>query len=336
MLVDGIIVKLEESGLTGRGGARFPTHLKWKMVKEAKAEKKYIICNAAEGEPGVFKDGYILKNYPQEVVQGIKLALGAIDNSTVAVSAYIYLRKDYYQRFKEELEKLTKSLPITLFKKTGGYLAGEETSLLEVIEGRRPAPRIKPPYPPQIGLFGYPTLVNNLETFYHVAQIAEGKYKKTRFYSISGEVANEGVYEFPEDYTVSQVLKETQNWPDFRFFIQSGGGASGEVLLPDELEQTVRGQGAIVVYNRQETDLFALMEKWVNFFLKSNCDKCVPCREGVYRLAEMIEKRKLDKEILDDILFVLEETSFCALGEGVVTPFRSLISKLRDGLGLKD
>lgn len=324
MNAESIIAKLEKHHLQGRGGASFPTSLKWKMVAAAEAERKYIVCNAAEGEPGVFKDGFILENYPEEVVEGVKIALEVIDHST----AYIYLRQDYYQGFKGSLEALSKDLPITLSRKTGGYLAGEETAVFEALEGRRPEPKIKPPFPPQSGLRGYPTLINNTETFYHVAKIAQGEYKATRFYSISGEVENGGVYELPENHTIAQILKATGNWPEFDFFVQSGGGASGEILLADGLEQPVRGQGAIIVYNRKETNPFLLMKKWAEFFLRENCDKCVPCREGVYRIAEMVKKEKVDQQVIADLFFVLEETSLCALGRGVVTPFRSLINKI--------
>ena len=320
-----IITKLKKANLLGRSGSNFPTGLKWEMVKRAKARKKYIICNASEGEPNVFKDGFILGNYPEEVIKGIEIALEAIDNS----SAYIYLREDYYEKFKNRLKKLTEGLPIALFKKTGGYLAGEETSLLESIEGKRPEPRVKPPFPAQSGLWGHPTLINNVETFYYAAKIAEGEYQNTRFYSISGDVKNKGVYELPESYSISQVLKETKNLPNFDFFVQAGGGATGEILLPNELNQPVKGAGGIIVFNRRKVNLFSLMKKWADFFLEENCDKCVPCREGVFRLAEMIKKEKIDKKILEDLFFVLEQTSFCALGKSIVTPFRSSINKLK-------
>jgi len=223
---------------------------------------------------------------------------------------------------------LTKGKPVVFFKKTAGYLAGEETSVCEVIEGQRPEPRIKPPFPVQTGLWGYPTLINNVETFYYVAKIAKNQYKNTRFYSISGEVKNKGVYELPVNWPIEKILKETKNYPDFDFFLQAGGGASGEILLPQELKQSVFGQGAIIVFNRKKTDPLSLMKKWVDFFLQENCDKCVPCREGVYRLAEMLEKGKIDKKLLADLTFVLKETSFCGLGKIVMTPFNSLINKL--------
>jgi len=141
---------------------------------------------------------------------------------------------------------------------------------------------------------------------------------------------NPGVYELSEDFSVEKILKETKNYPSFSFFIQSGGAMSGEIQLPSELSQKVKGQGAIVVYDKKKTDPDALMKKWVEFFYKENCDKCVPCREGVYRIKEMLEKGKIDKKILDDLFFVMEETSFCALGQIAVVPFRSLINKILD------
>ena len=322
-----IISKLKESGLTGRSGSGFPTGLKWEAVKGAVADKKYIVCNGSEGEPNVSKDSFILENYPEEVIKGIKIALETIDNS----SAYIYLKSDYYQKYKTKLEELIGDSPIIIFKKTGGYLAGEETCVCEVIEGKSPVPRIKPPFPSEVGLWGYPTLINNVETFYRVAQIAEDNYKGGRLYSIAGDVEKPGTYELLENMTIKQILQETGNLPDVDagedFFVQSGG-ISGEILLPNELDQKLKGIGGIVVYDREKTDPMSLMKKWAEFFMAENCDKCTPCREGVYRINEMLKKEEIDKEKMDDFLFVLEQTSFCALGKGVAVPFRSLINKL--------
>lgn len=319
-----IISQLKKSNLSGRSGSGFPTSLKWQMVKDAQADKKYIICNASEGEPAVFKDGFILENYPEEVINGIKIALEIIDNS----SAYIYLRKDYYQKFKNKLEKLVKNLPVEFFKKQGGYLAGEETVLCEVIEGRRLEPRLKPPYPTEKGLFGYPTIINNLETFYAVSKIAKNKYQNKRFYSISGQVKDKGVFELPEDWSVEKILKETKNYPKFDFFIKVGGGAIGKILLANELKEKVGGQGAIIVFDKKKTNLISLMKEWAEFFQKENCDKCVPCREGIYRLNELLKKKEINKELINDLIFVLEETSFCGLGKGAALPFNSLVEKL--------
>jgi len=319
-----IIKKMKKAGLKGRSGGGFPTALKWEIFKKQRARKKYIICNAAEGEPGVIKDGYILEKFPQVVVEGIKIALRTFKNS----NAFIYLKEDYYQRFKENLQKIILGLPISLFCKKGGYLAGEESVILNVIEGKDPEPRIKPPFPLQVGLWGCPTLINNVETFYYIAKINRGEYNFCRFYSISGEAKNKGVFELPENYSIEQILKETGNFPGFDFFVQAGGGAVGEILLPHELNQPVRGSGAIIIYNKKKTDPFDLLKKWASFFMQENCDRCLPCREGIFRIWEMIENKKLDKENLDNLFFVLENTSFCGLGRSASIPFKSLIQKL--------
>lgn len=319
-----IIQKIKDSGLTGRGGAGFPTGQKWEMVKNTPAKKKYIICNGSEGELGLSKDYYLLKNYPKDVIAGIKVALETMENSV----AYLYLRKDYYKKLKRKLKKIIGDSPIELFEELGGYIAGEETAVCEAIEGKMPEPRNKPPYPGQAGLWGYPTLINNVETFYSVAKIICGEYKQTRFYSISGEVKQPGVFELLETMTVAEVLAQTSNTPDFDFFVQVGGGSSGEILLPNELSRTVGGSGAVIVYDRNKTDVYDLMKKWVDFFLQGNCDKCVPCREGLLRLANMINKKEIDESILNDIFYVMEETSFCALGASVPIPLKSLINKV--------
>ncbi|MDD3191014.1 MAG: NADH-ubiquinone oxidoreductase-F iron-sulfur binding region domain-containing protein [Candidatus Pacebacteria bacterium] len=321
---EDMIAKIKEAGLTGRGGAGFPTGVKWEMVKSQKADKKYIICNGSEGEPGVFKDKYLLEKYPEVVVEGIKIALETVDHSL----AYIYLNKEYYKQFSKKLEKLCDGLPIVIFEKKWGYLGGEETAVCEVIEGKRPIVRKKPPFPGESGLWGFPTLVNNVETFYHVGRIKEGNFKNTKFFCVSGDVKKECVWEFPAEYTIRQVLEETGNFPEFDFFVQAGGGASGEILLPSELDQEICGASSIIIFNKEKTDPYELMRKWAEFFLEENCDKCVPCREGVYRISEMVKTEKLDREFLNELFFVLENTSFCSLGRGVAVPFRSLINKV--------
>lgn len=321
-----IINKLKKSNLSGRSGSGFPTGLKWEMVKKIKAKKKYIICNASEGEPNISKDGFILENYPEEVVNGIKIALKTINNS----SAYIYLRKDYFQKFGQKLKKIIGDSPIVLFKKPCGYLCGEESVLLNIIEGERSEPRLKPPFPTEKGLFGFPTLINNVETLYWVSKIAQNKYENKRFYSLSGDIKKQGIFELPEDWSIEKILKETSNYPNFDFFVQAGGGASGEILLPNELKQKPKGIGGIIIFNRKKTDPISLMRKWSQFFLKENCDKCVPCREGIFRMNQILKTGKFDKKLIEDLVFVLEETSFCGLGKGAALSFKSLINKLYD------
>jgi NADH:ubiquinone oxidoreductase subunit F (NADH-binding) len=324
MAEQNIVLKLKKANLLGRGGAGFPTWLKWKLVKKAKAEKKFVVCNASEGEPGVFKDGFLLEKFPEEVINGMILAMEELG----AAEGYIYLNPLYFKKHKKNLKKIIGQRPIALFEKKKGYIGGEETALCESIEGKRIEPRLKPPYLAEKGLFGFPTLVNNVETFYCASRISKGEYQKTRFYSINGDVKKPGVFQLSESLTIEEVLKKTGNYPDFDFYVQSGGGAAGEILLKEELNKPVSGAGSITVYNKAKTDPFALMGKWVDFFMNGNCDKCLPCREGLYRLKQMIKKKDLNKESLNEIFFSLSEASFCALGRGVPVPFRSFLKKV--------
>lgn len=326
-----IIEKIKEADLRGRGGAGFPAAAKWQMVLDAPGGAKYVICNVSEGEPAVAKDGYLLKNHLETVMEGMKIALETIKGST----GIIYLRQDYFEEYREKLMKLAQGLPVEIFKETCGYLGGEETTLLEVIEGNRAEPRFKPPYPPQSGLRGKPTLINNLETFYYVAKIAKGEYKGDRFYTISGKVKNPGVYELPGAWSIKKVLEETGNLPGFEIFVQAGGGASGAILLGGELNQPLSGIGSIVVYDLKNADLTDIMKRWAAFFINENCGKCVPCREGVYRLNEMLVNKAFDLNAAVEIIAVLKETSFCPFGKGVANSFESLINKLWTKQNLK-
>lgn len=319
-----IIKEIEKYNILGRSGCCFPTAVKWAAVKREKASPKYIICNGSEGEPGNKKDGYILRHYPEYAVEGVKQALKTINNSL----AFIYLRKDYYRKFKRKLKKLSKGYPITVFKKRGGYLAGEETVICEIMEGRKGEPRIRPPFPAQAGLQGCPTLVNNLETFYCVGKIAKKEYENERFYTLLGDIKNKGVFKLNKEDTIKEILKKTDNYPAFDFFVQAGGGAMGEILLPKELNKKINGIGSLIIFNKKRTDPFKLMKNWASFFLAENCDKCTPCREGMYRINEIISSKKLDKKSLQDIFFVMQKTSFCPLGRNAYRPFETLIKKI--------
>lgn len=319
-----IIAELKRYNILGRSGSGFPTAVKWELVKNQKADKRYIICNGSEGEPNNHKDKYILKHYPEAVVRGVITALRALKNSR----AYIYLKKDYYWRYSGKLKKLSKGHPIDILKKRGGYLAGEETCICEAIEGNRSEPRARPPFVSQNGLWGCPTLVNNIETFYCVGRIAEGKYENERFFTLSGKIKRKGVFKLSKDLTIKEILEKTKNYPKFDFFVQAGGGAMGEILLPKELDKKIEGIGSITVFNRKKTNPLLVMQKWATFFLKENCDKCVPCREGIYRINEMVKSKKLNKQAIEDILFVMKETSFCPLGRNAYKPFQTLMEKI--------
>jgi len=327
MLKQNIIQRLKKSCLRGRSGSNFPTGLKWEMVKKAREKEKYIICNASEGEPNLKKDWHILKNHPEEVINGIKIAIKTIK----AKEAYIYINKEYYKEFSKTLEKLCDGSPIKIFKKEPGYLRGEETVLLNVIEGKPAIPRIKPPFPTQVGLFGKPTLINNVETFYYVSKISKGEYEKTKFYSILGDIGNKGIFELPENISIKNILAITNNTPVFDFFVQVGGEASGEILLKKELIKPIKNQGSIVVFNKNTTKAIELMRKWAKFFNKENCDKCVPCREGLYRVEEILKHKALseeDKNNLNELLTNMAQTSLCPLGRMASVPFQSAIKKL--------
>lgn len=321
-----IIKELEKSGLKGRGGAGFPTWRKWQMVKDALSLdcRKFVVCNVSEGEPAVSKDGYILEKYPETVIDGIVLAMEAVG----AGKGYLYLRKDYFDEYKDKMAEIIGKKPIEIIREPGGYLGGEETALLDSIEGKRCEPRIKPPFPPQAGLFGCPTLVNNLETLYFAAKVAKGEYKNTRFYTISGDTASPGVFERGESLSIREVLEKTGNLSDFEFFAQAGGGASGTILLQNELDVPLSGAGSIAVYDKKKTDPRKLGLEWAEFFIAENCGKCVPCREGVYRLKEIFSQESVDIAKAKEIIDLLRVASFCPFGKGVANSFAGLLEKL--------
>lgn len=339
-MAKNFIEQLKQSGLLGRSGSNFPVWKKWEAVKNAVSNpllplrgfgvaKKFVICNAAEGEPMVLKDAFILKNYLSDVVEAIKLAITEVN----ATQGYIYLNSELYQQHKQKLIKLIGEAPIELFLKPSGYLAGEETSLLNTIEGKPPVPRIKPPYPTEQGLWGCPTLINNAETFYWVNKIAKGQYKNNRFYCISGDVPQKGVFELSESYTIEQVLTETKNYPDFSFFVQVGGGAVGEILTENELQKPINGLASIIVFNKEKTNPMDLMKGLVDFLMLQNCDQCTPCREGLYRINETLQQiqgnlTESQKETLNEIFAVLEKTSLCPFGKTAYQPFKTILGKL--------
>jgi len=324
-----IIEQLKQFGLLGKSGSNFPVWKKWEAVKNATANKKFVICNASEGEPMVNKDRFILDNWLKDVVDGIKLAI----EETKASQGYVYLNADFYQRYKQNLIKLIGNSPIELFQKPAGYLAGEETSLLNAIEGKPPTPRIKPPYPTEQGLWNCPTLINNVETFYWINKIAQDQYKNNRFYCIEGEIINKGVFELPLNYTIEQILKQTKNYPNFPFFLQVGGGAVGEILLENELQKPINGLASIIIFNKEKTNPVDLIKGWAEFLMLQNCDHCTPCREGLYRINEALQQNQnnLTKENLkglQEIFNVLEKTSLCPFGKTAYLPFKTALEKL--------
>jgi len=323
-----IIDKIQSAGLAGCGGAGFPTAQKWLAVLKAKSAHPerpvYVVCNATEGEPAVSKDKYLIEYHPDEVANGIRIAMETVG----ADKAVFYCQKKDLKKYKVRLAPHIKKMKMEFFGEDGGYLCGEETTLLETVEGKTSEPRLRPPYPVEAGLNGCPTIINNVETFYHVSKISKGEYRQTRFVTIAGEARNPGVFEVPLIAKIKHILKITKNAPHFGFFLQVGGGAAGTILLPDELNQPLKGAGSVVIYNRQKTKPKELMTRWINFFFKSNCGKCAPCREGLYRLREELKKTKPDWLQMRAVLETMRDVSFCPLGKSVHEPMMNLMEKI--------
>ncbi len=325
METNNILEKIKAAGLVGRGGAEFPTALKWEMVKKAKGEKKYVICNASEGELGLFKDLFILKNHTEQVFEGMIIAMDFLETK----EAYFNINRDYYEELRESIDGLIGKYAkdgyrFTVFQEHPSYAGGEETVLLNAIEGKRIQPRLKPPYPSDAGLYGMPTLIHNVETLYNVTDVRNGKFEDRRFYCISGPVDHEGVYHLPASFTIQKVLKETKNIPDFPFFAQIGGSASGVVYNKDQLgDHKVSGAGSIEIY-REDILPKEILMKWFTFYMNESCGKCTPCREGSYQLHHMTKDAKeIPWDGIFEIVEAMEETSFCALGKSVGIPVRS-------------
>ncbi|MFA6393263.1 MAG: NADH-ubiquinone oxidoreductase-F iron-sulfur binding region domain-containing protein [Patescibacteria group bacterium] len=330
--MNNIISKLKHAGLIGRGGACFPVWQKWSAVAKAMADKKgsenkcFVICNASEGEPDVKKDFYILKKHPEKVIAGMLAAMAYLGSKR----GYLYIKADYYRLLKAKLEKAAADTPIEVLIKPreAGYIGGEESSILNAIEGKRIEPRLKPPFPFEKGLFGLPTLLNNVETFYNVALVLKGTYRPDRFVTIIEQspkpsfkafarlrkIIEREVFLFPKDWTVEKILKKSGRLPSYKFFVQLGGGASGIVLNSAQLKNPLSGSGSITIYSLEAHDPIETVKRWIDFFCGESCGKCVPCREGTFRVKEQLEKKDTDWPLVKEILDNLKETSFCGLG----------------------
>lgn len=338
-----VVKQLKAAGLVGRGGACYPVWQKWQAVFEATINDssdehgldvragKYVVCNCSEGEPGVLKDAWLIEKYPAAIINGMKIAIDFLG----ARKGIFYLNSEYYKKYKKLLDaEISKSgAPIELFKKPHevGYIGGEETTCLNVIEGGHAEPRLKPPYPVTAGLWGKPTLVNNVETFYDASRVINGDYSPTRIYTITGDCLFEGVFELPIDMTIDKILKETHNFPKFDFFVQVGGDGAGEVLSDKQLKVSAGGAGSIHIYSLTKHDPINLIRNWVNFFMTESCGKCVPCREGTYRLSEVLAEPRPNWQVVRDILENLRETAFCALGTSVPTPIIGYVKNVLQG-----
>ncbi|MGL1892110.1 MAG: NAD(P)H-dependent oxidoreductase subunit E [Spirochaetaceae bacterium] len=339
-----IIKKITESGLRGRGGAGFPTGLKWETTKKIKSDIKYIICNADEGEPGTFKDRFLLDKYPDKVIDGLLAGAKAIG----ATEAVIYLRAEYTYL----LEKLQKAIDeydfnISIHLGSGSYVCGEETALIESLEGHRGEARIKPPYPTEYGFRGKPTVVNNVETLVDVSLILEhgvsffnsvgtDKSKGTKFFSISGDLEKPGIYELPFGITIHELLNEL-NVIDVQS-VQMGG-ASGLNIAPKDFKnviayEAVPSGGSIIIFNKYR-DMLKVAQNFMEFFVEESCGQCVPCREGSIKILDGINqiiRGNGSKFYLAKLILLANNimiSSKCGLGQVCGNSFISIIENNR-------
>lgn len=329
-----LITKIKQAKLVGRGGASFSVAIKWQAVKEALDKKRYqsfyLVINAAEGEPGVKKDRYILESQPQLFLEGVLATVNFFSLKKTA-KIYCFIGKDFARPVIKKINNLLSTPTFNSLKniwvweikpKTLSYISGEETTILNIIEDSRVEPRLKPPMPVFAGLFQEPTLVNNVETFYNIALVSKGKFENKRFYTINGKLARPGVYHLPANWKIEDVLKLTGNWPPYKFFVQVGGDVCGEFLNSRQLGQLVSGSGSITVYpwfTKKEEIIGGLLK----FFKENSCGKCAPCREGTYRLLELAQHKKLYSPEFWDIVNLLKEASFCAYGKSIFLPLAS-------------
>jgi len=364
-----IIDLVIDAKLRGRGGAGFPTGLKNKFTNEAVCERcvqKYLVCNADEGEPGTFKDRIIMEQDPHVLLEGMIIAAYAIG----ATKGYIYIRGEYTESIKmlriavqQASEKgfLGKNIfnsgfnfGIEIKLGAGSYLCGEELTLLESIEGKRGYPRIKPPFPAEKGLFGMPTLINNVETFAHLPYIIEygaEHYRTmgtpnspgTKIFTISGDVNKPGYYETTLGITLRQLIYDfgggIKNNKNIKAVLL--GGAAGtfvdESVLDtpmgyDTLKEkgAVLGSGAIMVLS-EERSVFDMTYSVLEFFKHESCGKCVPCRIGTTQLVRLMNEAKNNsgnrKEILNQLIYeadYMAKNSLCPLGQSPIMPLRSI------------
>ena len=371
MTPDDVIQCLLDSGLRGRGGGGFPTGLKWKLAKQNDADQKYVCCNADEGDPGAFMDRSVLEGDPHAVLEAMAIAGYAIGAS----QGYIYVRAEYpiaVERLKiaikqaREMELLGKDIfgsgfdfNIDLRLGAGAFVCGEETALMTSIEGNRGEPRPRPPFPAQKGLFGKPTILNNVETFANIPQIilngpewfasmGTEKSKGTKVFALGGKIHNTGLVEIPMGTTLREVIEEIGGGiPNGKKFkaAQTGGPSGGCIPaehfdIPIDYDNLISigsmmGSGGLIVMD--ETDCMVDIAKFfLEFTVEESCGKCTPCRIGTKRMLEILTKitkgtatmEDLDK--LEELCYYVKENSACGLGQTAPNPVLSTLRYFRD------
>lgn len=371
MTPDDVIQVLLDSGLRGRGGAGFPTGLKWKLAKGNDADQKYVCCNADEGDPGAFMDRSVLEGDPHAVLEAMTIAGYAIGAS----QGYIYVRAEYpiaVQRLKiaidqaREMELLGDdifgsgfSFNIDLRLGAGAFVCGEETALMVSIEGNRGEPRPRPPFPAQKGLFGKPTILNNVETWANIPQIilngpewfssmGTEKSKGTKVFALGGKIHNTGLVEVPMGTTLREIIEEIGGGiPGGKKFkaAQTGGPSGGCIPaehfdIPIDYDNLVAigsmmGSGGLIVMDEDDC-MVDIAKFFLEFTVEESCGKCTPCRIGTKRMLEILEKitkgqaTMADLDKLEELCYYIKANSACALGQTAPNPVLSTLKYFRD------
>ena len=366
-----VINKVKESGLRGRGGAGFPTGMKWEFTYKVDNPEKYVICNADEGEPGTFKDRLIMEGDPHSVIEGMAIAAYAVG----ANKGYIYIRGEYFESISNLRKAIEQAYEYGLLGDNildsgfdfdlsvrlgaGAYVCGEETALIESIEGKSGRPRLKPPYPPVSGLYGKPTVVNNVETYASVPPIiingpdwfkvlGTSNSAGTKVFSLCGNLINKGIVEVKMGTTVSDLVY------NFGGGIRDGkaikmiqtGGAAGTFIKPGEMNTPLDfdsmknygislGSGVILAIDEDHCAVDVALNL-MEFFEHESCGKCTPCREGTKVIVDILHKFSKGQgseelfSSLYDIAETMEASAFCGLGQAVPIPLRSILDRFKD------
>ena len=350
--VESVIRTLEDSGLRGLGGAGFPAGRKWRIVR-AEAGPRLMAVNIDEGEPGTFKDRVLLEHDPHRFLEGMLIAAWAVGIDRI----YIYLRDEYHgcrEILTHELETLQLELPVTdlpqihLRRGAGAYICGEESAMIESIEGKRGMPRLRPPYVAQVGLFGRPTLEHNFETLYWVRELVEkggawfsahGRNGRQglRAFSVSGRVNNPGMKLAPAGITIQELIDEHCGGMQdgHMFYAYLPGGASGGILpatlneIPLDFDTLQPygcfiGSAAVIVLSDHDSAVGAA-RNMMRFFKDESCGQCTPCRNGTAKASALIEKPSWNLELLADLSSVMRDASICGLGQAAPNPIDCVV-----------
>ncbi|MEJ2613577.1 MAG: NADH-quinone oxidoreductase subunit NuoF [Ignavibacteriaceae bacterium] len=372
---DDIIDQVKKSGLRGRGGAAFATGLKWSFMPKTTDKPKYLCVNGDESEPGSFKDRQIFEFNPHQLIEGILINCYAIGAKT----AYVYIRGEYHKWIKllqkaldddyaqgfigekmKETFSTDFSCDIFIHKGAGAYICGEESSLMNSIEGKRGYPRVKPPFPAQNGLWGNPTTINNVETITNVpaiinkgwewfSKIGEPKHPGTILFGVSGHVNKPGVYELPSGTLLTDIIyKYAGGVPgDKKILCVIPGGSSMPPIRGDQLEgvkmdaeslKTVGsaiGTGGVIVMD-EDTDLVKVLARIAKFYYHESCGQCTPCREGTGWMLKILNRiiagqgSKSDVDLLISVANNIEGNTICALGEAAAWPVKFMVTRFRE------